>query len=88
MARNCPKNTSSFNRTNANAREASDPVIAKNSTSPTTPVSPVTSTVPPIPPKLSHAQQIRAIEELMTEEEHSVYLDARDMGEDFCAAGY
>jgi hypothetical protein len=33
-------------------------------------------------------QQIRALEEKMTEEERGNYLDARDMGEDFCSAGY
>jgi hypothetical protein len=28
------------------------------------------------------------LEEKMSEEEHGNYLDARDMGEDFCSAGY
>jgi hypothetical protein len=52
-----------------------------------TPV-PATSTPPPVPPKLSYAQQICALEEKMTDEECGNYLDARDMGEDFCSAGY
>jgi hypothetical protein len=36
---------------------------------------------------LSYAQQIRALEAKMSDEERSLYLDARDMGEDFCSAG-
>jgi hypothetical protein len=39
------------------------------------------------PPKLSYAQQIRALEARMSDEERSLYLDARNMGEDFCSAG-
>ena len=38
-------------------------------------------------PKLTKAQQIRALEESMAEEERAEYLDARDMGEDFWSAG-
>ena len=38
-------------------------------------------------PKLTKAQQIRALEESMAEEERAQYLDARDMGEDFWSAG-
>jgi hypothetical protein len=49
---------------------------------------PAPSTLPPVPPKISLAQKIRTLEEKMTEEEHGNYLDARDMGEDFCSAGY
>jgi hypothetical protein len=45
------------------------------------------SVPPPPPPKLSYAQQIRALEAKMSDEERSLYLDARDMGEDFCSAG-
>jgi hypothetical protein len=37
--------------------------------------------------KLTHAQQIRNIEEAMDDEERSEYLDARDMGQDFWSAG-
>ena len=39
------------------------------------------------PPKLTKAQQIRALEESMAEEERAEYLDARDMGQDFWSAG-
>ena len=38
-------------------------------------------------PKLTKAQQIRALEESMAEEERAKYLDARDMGQDFWSAG-
>jgi hypothetical protein len=83
MARNCPKNANAQNvstRQNANVWEVS--------AAPTTPVTPSTPSVPPPPPpKLSYAQQIRALEAKMSDEERSLYLDARDMGEDFCSAG-
>jgi hypothetical protein len=88
MARNCPKNNNSNtpNRSNSNARESTTipptPVVA------TTTATPAISAPPPIPPKISLAQQIRALEEKMTEEECGNYLDTRDMGEDFCSAGY
>jgi hypothetical protein len=49
---------------------------------------PVASAPPPVPPKLSYAQQIRTLKEKMTNKERGNYLDARDMGEDFCSAGY
>jgi hypothetical protein len=45
------------------------------------------SVPPPPPPKLSYAQQIRVLEAKMSDEERSLYLDARNMGEDFCSAG-
>ena len=37
-------------------------------------------------PKLTKAQQIRALEESMADEERAEYLDARDMGQDFWSA--
>ena len=37
-------------------------------------------------PKLTKAQQIRALEESMAEEERAEYLDTRDMGQDFWSA--
>jgi hypothetical protein len=43
---------------------------------------------PPVPLKQSLAQQIHVLEEKMTEEECGNYLDAHNMGEDFCSAGY
>jgi hypothetical protein len=88
MARNCPKNANAQNASgqrNINAREASV-APPTNPVTPSTP--PSTSSVPPPPPpKLSYAQQIRALEAKMSDEERSLYLDARDMGEDFCSAG-
>jgi hypothetical protein len=88
MARNCPKNANAQNvsgQRNTNAREASV-VPPTNPVTPTTPSS-TSSAPPPPPPKLSYAQQIRALEAKMSDEERSLYLDARDMGEDFCSAG-
>jgi hypothetical protein len=86
MARNCPKNATSQNRTNSNARESTTSTPAPSIATTTT--TPAISTPPPVPPKTSLAQQIRALEEKMTEEERGNYLDARNMGEDFCSAGY
>jgi hypothetical protein len=85
MARNCLKNSNSFKQTNANVRESTNPTVATTSTTPASPV-PAAPVAPPVPPKLSLAQQIRALEECMTEEERGTYLDARDMGKDFCSA--
>jgi hypothetical protein len=85
MARNCPKNTNAqniLNRQNANTWETSIVLT----TTPVTP-SPTSNVLPPPPPKLSYAQQIRALKAKMSDEEHSLYLDARNMGEDFCSAG-
>ena len=75
MARDCPKNS---NR-NFNARET----ITENKTND----SPPKNTTTPTTPKLTKAQQIRALEEAMDDEERATYLDARDMGSDFWSAG-
>ena len=74
MARDCPKNA---NR-NLNGRETT--------TETKTPDAP-TSTTTSKTPKLTRAQQIRALEEAMEDEERATYLDARDMGSDFWSAG-
>ena len=79
MARDCPKNS---NRNfNSNARETT--------TEKQTPDPPKTppSTNPINPTKLTRAQQIRALEEAMEDEERATYLDSRDMGADFWSAG-
>ena len=75
MARDCPKNS---NR-NFNARETT----TENKTND----SPPKTTTTPTTPKLTKAQQIRALEESMEDEERANYLDARDMGTDFWSAG-
>ena len=84
MARDCPKNTNS--RPSTNVREAT---VADSPNSSTT--APPTSLVTPspLPPSttLTLEQQIRALEAQMDDEQRSVYLDARDMGEDFWSAG-
>ena len=76
MARDCPKNAN--RKLNSNAREAT--------TETKSPDPPTTSTTTPIT-KLTRAQQIRALEEAMEDEERATYLDARDMGSDFWSAG-
>jgi hypothetical protein len=91
MACNCPKNANAQNITNcqnANTQTASmtTNIPAPLSSAPSVPPSAPNVTPPPLP-KLLHAQQICAIEEQMEDEERSNYLDARDMGEDFCTAG-
>jgi hypothetical protein len=91
MARNCPKNNNSnvSNCLNLNARESTAPTPTAATITPTTTTPmPAPSTLPPIPPKQSLAQQIHVLEEKMTEEECGNYLDARNMGKDFCSAGY
>ena len=75
MARDCPKNS---NR-NFNARETT----TENKTND----SPPKNTTTPTTLKLTKAQQIRALEEAMDDEERATYLDARDMGSDFWSAG-
>ena len=79
MARDCPKNAN--RKLNSNAREAT--------TETKTPDPPTTSTTTSKTPitKLTRAQQIRALEEAMEDEERATYLDARDMGLDFWSAG-
>ena len=88
MARNCPKGS---NRPNiANARTADANVSTNNVTPSVNPTSTPSATPTPASVKqaLTIAQQIRALEETMNEEERGAYLDARDMGEDFCSAGF
>ena len=80
MARDCPKNA---NRNfNSNAREATTENKNTDSSSKTPPTTNSTNST-----KLTRAQQIRALEEAMEDEERAVYLDARDMGSDFWSAG-
>jgi hypothetical protein len=86
MAHNCPKNSNStnLNCSNTNACKSTMTTATIASIAPVTPA----SVLPPVPPKLSLAQQIRALEEKMMDEEHGNYLNACNMGEDFCSAGY
>ena len=77
MARDCPKNSN--RNANTNTREAT--TSNKDANPPPTTTTSTNST------KLTRAQQIRALEEAMEEEERAVYLDARDMGSDFWSAG-
>ena len=78
MARDCPKNS---NR-NLNARETT---TNDRSTKPAPKEPTITNTTTST--KLTRAQQIRALEEAMEDEERAEYLDARDMGSDFWSAG-
>ena len=79
MARDCPKN---LNRnSNSNARET----ITENKATDSSKTPPTTNSINSV--KLTRAQQIRALEEAMEDEERATYLDARDMGADFWSAG-
>ena len=80
MARDCPKNSNRNFNTNAHKTTTNDKDTKPPSKTPTT-TETTTST------KLTRAQQIRALEEAMEDEEWAVYLDARDMGSDFWSAG-
>ena len=83
MARNCPKNTQP-----AKARETTTPSNPKeDAPDDATPPSPQTPPASSKEKKLTRAQQIRALEADMEEEERAQYLDNRDMGEDFWSAG-
>ena len=79
LARNCPKNATPP----VKAREASSPEEATPPGTTSTPTTPA----PPTAQKLTRAQQIRALEVEMEEEERAQYMDDRDMGEDFWSAG-
>ena len=96
MASHCPKNANHPNVSNAqetttnntnttttdtNTTNVPTPNVSNVATTTTTPTPPTNIT-----PKLTRAQRIQAIEEEMDKEEQGTYLDARDMGEDFCAA--
>jgi hypothetical protein len=72
MARNCPKN---------------DKAAIKMTDVPT-PTPPVTPTPTANIVKLTKAQQIRALEDAMTDDERGEYLDTRDGREDFYDAGH
>ena len=80
MARDCPKNTN--RNTTLNAHETTTETKNLNPPSDT----PTTNNKTPTT-KLTRAQQIRALEEAMEDEERAAYLDARDMGSDFWSAG-
>jgi hypothetical protein len=96
MARNCPKNANPNHQNSASVQTndaASTPPSSTPSPTPSTATIATVSTVTATPaappgPKLTIAQQIRALKEKMTEEERGAYLDAWDMGQDFCDAGY
>ena len=87
MASRCPKNANrnTSNQTNTTVRETTTTTTTPTTTVTTTPPDAVITPTPP-GPKLTRAQRIRAIEEEMDEDERGAYLDARDMGEDFCNA--
>ena len=72
-------NTTTTDTNSPNALTSNVPTVTTATTNPTPP--------PTTTPKLTRAQHIRAIEEEMDKEERGAYLDARDMGEDFCTAG-
>jgi hypothetical protein len=72
MARNSPKNNKAIIKT----------------TDVPTPATPATPTLTANVAKLTKAQQIRALEDAMTDEERREYLDTRDGGEDFYDAGH
>ena len=79
MARDCPKNSN--RNLNSNAWETTTENKATDS-SKTPPTTNSTNSA-----KLTRAQQIRALEEAMEDEERATYLDSRDMGADFWSAG-
>jgi hypothetical protein len=78
MARNCPKNDKAGIKT-ANVLTP---------TTPATPATPATPTLTANVVKLTKAQQIRALEDAMTDEERGEYLDTCNGGEDFYDAGH
>jgi hypothetical protein len=98
MACNCPNNANPNHQNSANVQMN---VIAATPTSLTPSPTPSTATVAtatiatvtttpaaPPSPKLTITQQIHVLKDKMTEEERGTYLDAQDMGQEFCDAGY
>ena len=79
MACDCPKNT------NRNPNACKTTTENKNTNPPPNNNTVTTNATPTT--KLTRAQQIRALEEAMEDEERATYLDARDMGSDFWSAG-
>ena len=79
MAHNCPKNAN-WN-INSNVHKTTTNVIS-SATSPTS-----NDTTSPPTMKLTKAQQIWAIKELMADKEWASYLDSQDMGLDVWSAG-
>ena len=75
MARDCPKNMN----WNSNLNMRKTTTESKNPSTSST----LNTTSTQTTPKLTWAQQIRAIEEAMEDEERTTYLDSRDMGVDF-----
>jgi len=91
MARNCPKGSNRPKDANLREANATAPTTSLPSVNPPLPVitpTITTSTVTSPGPTLTIAQKIQALEGQMNEEERGAYLDARDMGEDFCSAGF
>lgn len=80
LAWDCLKNSNQHSNTNAQA-------VSTNTTTDTATPAPPPPPPPKPAPKLTKAQQIRAIKESMNDEERGEYFDAQDMGEDFCNAG-
>ena len=78
LARDCPKNTAppAKARENTSSPDNASPTLPKPAPTP-----------PPKDKKLTRAQQIRALEAEMEEEECTQYMDNHDMGEDFWSAG-
>jgi hypothetical protein len=89
MACNCLKNVNAQNISNCQSSNVQE--VSTTSTATTTATPPALKPTPSIPllppPKLSYTQQIQVIKAKMSDEEHSLYLNACNMGEDFCSAG-
>ena len=81
MVRECPKNKTPTARTN----DATS-MTTTTTTQTDKPSSPALASQP-IKTKLTHTQQIWALEGAMEEEEHSAYLNSHNMGKDFWSAG-
>ena len=82
LARDCPKNSNPWSNTTQHPGSNAWETTTDTTTSTTAPTPPP----PPLKPtlKLTKAQQICAIEELMNDEEQGEYFNACNMGEDCC----
>ena len=85
MARQCPRNLTPMPLKYISTAHTTDANIVDTTPTISEPSSPTSTTTTSLPPH-TLAQQITNLQAQMTEQELGDYLDARDLGEDFCNA--
>ena len=85
MARQCPRNLTPTPLKYIPTARTTDTNITNTTSAISEPSSPTNTTMTSLPPR-TLAQQIADLQAQMTEQELGDYLDACDLGEDFCDA--